>query len=184
MYIPGKYHFGQYCITFILSHTTTHTNHTLHPIKPHSIFIQNTNKYHGKNSVYLEMPFCWTVCLTFILSHITCHSNHTLHPIKPHSIFIQKRTDTRAEIHCIWKMFFLTICVTCILFHTTTHSNYTLHPITPHSISIPKRTDTKAETRCIWKMPFFLESMCYRHFVSQPLTQIIPCIQSNQTLYS
>ena len=34
------------------------------------------------------------------------------------------------------------------------------------------------------KCPFFLESMCYRHFVSQPLTQIIPCIQSNQTLYS
>ena len=77
--------------------------------------------------MYLENAFFLTKYVTCILSHTTSHSKHTLHPIRPHSIFIQKRSDTKDETQCTWKMPFWIVWFTCILSHITFYSSHTLY---------------------------------------------------------
>ena len=95
--VPGNVFIWKVCVTLILSHITSHSNHTLYPIKPHSIFIQNRSDTMAETRCTWKMQFFGTVWVTCILSH----STHTLHPIKPHSLYsYNKRTNTSAETRC------------------------------------------------------------------------------------
>ena len=84
-----------------------YSNLTLHPIKPHSIFIQKRIDIRAETWCTLENAiFLDSMCYLHFVSHnlsfptLCILSNHTLYSFK-------KRTCIRAETQCTRKMFFL-----------------------------------------------------------------------------